>query len=295
MAIIKKTIYVCDFCKTEYKSQKSMNACIKKCKEQNLIEKNKYNKKNELQNSFVNNISSIDDVKLHIINIFKELGLEITFKTFNISYSRCISNTHDCPKGGKLNWNKDPTLPKGYPGFGGHMDFSVTGELKPEYFIEKNKYWYVSDLLRYYCNYLHMGSGGGDYKSYSCSFIMFFDDFPKLKKLYEKYELIIPKQNQYVINCEKNKELYNKDLYTFISNDLEYIKIQDNIRELEKQISNCYAKSKNISDELCKKFKSENILKYEIPKIEEFNDFKDICEKIGDPHGFVSYEPAFGS
>lgn len=296
MAIIRKTIFVCDVCKKEHKSKKSMDACIKKCNEEERIKKIKLDIKNTLRDSFVNNVSSIENVKQQIINVFAELGLEIKFKTFSINFSKHISNTHECPIGGKTNWNKYEFLPTGYPGFGGYIDFSVTGNLKPEYSIERDKnYWYVSNLLKYYCKYLHMGSGGGSDKCYSCSFVMFFDDFPKLKKLYKKYEIISLKQEQFVIECEKNKDLYNNALNNFIGNHPDYITIQNKIKELQQQINNLEIVLNNIHQNLKQNFNSENIMKYIIPKIEEIDELKDVCKKLGDERDCVSYEPEFGS
>jgi hypothetical protein len=286
-----KTVYICDMCKTHHNSKKSMDKCFKKCIELTQNQKLELDIKNTLRDSFVNNISSIDDVKLQIINVFKELGLEINFKTFNINFSKHIRNTHNCPKSGQTNWHSVRSLPTGYPGFNGHIDFSASGDLKSEYVIEKNKnYWYISDLLRYYCKNLHMCSGGGGTKDYSCSFIMFFDDFPKLKDLYSKYELIIPKQEKYVIDCDKSKDLYHNALNDFIGNNEEYNTIKNKINELEKQIQNFTYILIDVRKNLNLKFQSENIMKYIIPKIEEYDEFQSICKKLGDEYA-TAYNP----
>lgn len=66
----------------------------------------------------------------------------------DMRWSECIPNTHHAPVGKPRNWNGDPSLPGGYPGWRGNLVFKLA-----------NWCSYSSDLFRR--TGVHLGSGGG--------------------------------------------------------------------------------------------------------------------------------------
>lgn len=80
----------------------------------------------------------------------------IRFTKFNLAWSKGVSNSHNCPKGGKTNWGSyNKGAPTGYPGWEG----TATWEIEwPTVF---DGWYHGSDLFGGDNVCIHTGSGGG--------------------------------------------------------------------------------------------------------------------------------------
>ena len=80
-------------------------------------------------------------------------------------FSEMVPNPYACPVGGVVNWRRDPSLPMGYPGFDGYLE------------------WYgdsaLYDILGEIGVYTGSG-GGGRYAGYTAK--VFADDWPNITR-----------------------------------------------------------------------------------------------------------------
>ncbi len=90
----------------------------------------------------------------------------------DIQWSSSISNTHSCPRGGVTNWGgrdtwpDGTTKPRGYPGWGGRIEYQLSHDLG-----------FGSDVLR--GTGIHTGTGGGTSDNRQGYDVKFFDtDWP---------------------------------------------------------------------------------------------------------------------
>lgn len=88
----------------------------------------------------------------------------LEFTTFNLRWNDSVSNSHSCPHNGVTNWspswNKDKTVPTGYPGWQGRADWIVAW---PQ---EWDGHYLGSDLFSHGTfqsgrQRAHTGTGGG--------------------------------------------------------------------------------------------------------------------------------------
>jgi hypothetical protein len=89
-----------------------------------------------------------------------------------------VSNTHSAPRGGVTNWDRDPLLPAGYPGWTGRVTMQVR--------VPNNHDGFGSDYFAK--TGVHTGTGGGcgqidGIRNYSYDVTVFADDFATMKKL----------------------------------------------------------------------------------------------------------------
>lgn len=106
----------------------------------------------------------------------------------NVRYDPLISNSHECPDNGVLNWNeKDLTKPTSYPGWRGYIRGSLIRNPKHDY-----SYPY-GDALK--IAGIKTGSGGGGNKGWGYDFRIFLDDWPGLQQEITEmeYDLMIKK------------------------------------------------------------------------------------------------------
>lgn len=95
--------------------------------------------------------------------------------TLKIKYSPCVSNSHQCPDNGVLNWcAKDPGVTS-YPGWQGYINGTL---VRPD----KYDYDYPYDAALAIVG-LKTGSGGGGNKSWSYDVKVFLDDWPGLGQI----------------------------------------------------------------------------------------------------------------
>lgn len=101
--------------------------------------------------------------------------------SFNLlRYSKNVSNTHVCPKGGVTNWGCKDDKPKGYPGWTANVKGS----------LERNKnhmgsYPYSGALNAVG---IRTGSGGGGNESWGYGISIFLADWPGLQHTVDEME-----------------------------------------------------------------------------------------------------------
>lgn len=101
--------------------------------------------------------------------------IKITY--LDVSWSDNVSNSHSCPRGGVTNWGGKGLLPggdpapRGYPGWGGRIEFQVSHDLG-----------FGSDILKPLG--IHTGTGGGTTSNrYGYDVKFFASDWPGLEKI----------------------------------------------------------------------------------------------------------------
>lgn len=93
--------------------------------------------------------------------------------SFNVTYRNCVSNSHSAPRGEPTNWMAHKTLPLGYPGFLGRVEFSLKDDPYP---------YRVSDIFEQLL--IHTGTGGGGKNNYGYDVRLFAADWPGLATYY---------------------------------------------------------------------------------------------------------------
>lgn len=139
------------------------------------------------------NLSSVHDLPEILIEKSIELyGIEISNLAISVKYGD-VSNSHGCPINGHTNnWgNRNPELPRSYPGWRGQIEF----ESKCEKDDPPLALW-LDFPIKF--RGFHTGTGCpgriNEYKT-NIEFYFFLDDFPLLKKNKEKYSILSSFQN----------------------------------------------------------------------------------------------------
>jgi len=102
---------------------------------------------------------------------------EFKITKLRLQFSECVSNTHDCPHDGVLNWDRKPGRPTGYPGWDGVINFETGPDFKG-CGSETEKFTRI-----------HMGTGGAsrDGKTgivkYNYGVKFFLADWPGLEEM----------------------------------------------------------------------------------------------------------------
>lgn len=94
----------------------------------------------------------------------KSVNLQLTFKPL-------VSNSHSCPRGGVRNFIRNPELPRGYPGWTGHL--SWTHE-KPT----KTRVDTSNDIFDHSLVYTGSGGGGGGSGRHGYDITLWASDWP---------------------------------------------------------------------------------------------------------------------
>ena len=104
----------------------------------------------------------------------EKFWIKITY--LDVNWSNTVSNSHSCPRIGVTNWGSRDTLkdgspaPRGYPGWGGRIEFQLSHDLG-----------FGSDIFRNIG--IHTGSGGGIHDNrYGYEVKFFASDWPGLEK-----------------------------------------------------------------------------------------------------------------
>jgi len=104
-----------------------------------------------------------------------------------LRWSDEVSNSHNCPRGGKTNWGRrDPDAPTSYPGWSGRIEYKLR-QYNPDGTINKNPPVHGSDVFKN--TGICTGSGGGG-SSYAYDIILFDADWPELTKSREKQDTL---------------------------------------------------------------------------------------------------------
>lgn len=174
-------------------------------------QKDEWAKRNAASDYIRLNAESLDDIKRMMIEFAKEhygVELKITQWATSHSFSKSVSNTHNCPYvKGVTNWgNSHPDRPTGYPGW----SFQIKGTFSKERF---SIFGFVRgghssyDKINYIpLHGLHTGGGSGG-SNFACQFLLFLQDFPKLEAKYKRHQELEEKLTQ-VLN--DNNQLAEK-------------------------------------------------------------------------------------
>jgi hypothetical protein len=107
----------------------------------------------------------------------------------NMRWSDSVSNTHSCPRDGVQNWNQsrpeNAHLPKGYPGWQGHIYFTVNAGFT-DHKVPRECDGYGSDYFK--DTGINTGSGSGGSK---CQYDMklYAADFPAMADMRSKMKM----------------------------------------------------------------------------------------------------------
>ena len=109
------------------------------------------------------------------------------FTEFNVSltFSKLVSNTHNCPADGVTNWWSSNDLPRGYPGFKGQISGKLIREKKHNHNYPYGK---LLQLIK-----IHTASGGGGNESWNYGVEIFISEWPSLEQ-----EVIEMEQDQII-------------------------------------------------------------------------------------------------
>jgi hypothetical protein len=158
------------------------------------------------------------------------LGIDVKFTSYPNRFTPSASNTHNCPIDGATNWHCDKTLSRGYPGFVGQWEGSISkGASLTSHFDDPCIFG--GKGFRGF----NTGTGSANDKHFGYNGIMFIDDFPKMKALYEEY---VPLENKAkAFNSEELKRL--SDIQTAINNA---INTDEELDALDRQLDELNAK-----------------------------------------------------
>ena len=99
-----------------------------------------------------------------------DFWIKITY--LKVQYSDSVSNSHSAPHGKQTNWGGDKKdVPRGYPGWSGHIEFQLSHDLS-----------FGSDILK--TLRIHTGSGGGTSgQRYGYGVTFWADDWPGMNMM----------------------------------------------------------------------------------------------------------------
>lgn len=181
--------------------------------------------------NFWNKVRSIDQLQAAIIhhsNVFADNGIKnyfsskkklkptpiIRYKFFTLFWSNTVSNTHCCPYNGVINSYYNKNFPTSYPGWTGRMGYFVQS-----YKDQNHCYPGGSDLWNNTRINTGTGGGGGNrnnltYEQYfEYEITLFADDWPLMKKEYEKVILL-----SYLKNKNTNEKITSPDYLNYVVN-----------------------------------------------------------------------------
>jgi hypothetical protein len=130
--------------------------------------------------------------------------IEISNLSISVKYGD-VSNSHGCPINGHTNWgNRNPELPRSYPGWRGQIQFESKCEKNILDELTARATFRGDPPLALWLDFpikfkgFHTGTGCpgriNEYKT-NIEFYFFLDDFPLLKKNKEKYSILSSFQN----------------------------------------------------------------------------------------------------
>lgn len=132
----------------------------------------------------VGNLTQIPDL---FIDVLHQSNIEVSFLEISAKYSDCVSNSHGCPVDGITNWGgRIEGAPRNYPGWQGNFKcFAKTYKIFHTSFL--------TDVMHNVVRGFHFGGGCpgkiNEYKA-DIGFYFFLDDFPKIKKNWEKHKAL---------------------------------------------------------------------------------------------------------
>jgi len=187
-----KTAYSCPWTKRVFRNKRDYVAHLRHLR-RTRMHANIARKQHDLLLEDLTKQSSFEDV-IRWINLHPDfmwrtvsitepmpLGFGIKITYLGLNYNTEVSNSHRAPRGGVTNWRRNEKdkdgndKPKGYPGWSGNIEFTMTGE-------KSSVHFWASDLLSRLG--IHTGTGGGISNGrYGYSCIVWADDWPALRMM----------------------------------------------------------------------------------------------------------------
>lgn len=217
----------------------------------------------------------------HLIELLQTFwlkhGLKVTFTNYPSTFSLCISNSHNAPKGFKTNWNnlgdKD-NIPKGYPGWSGtwkgNIEVLDTSKFKAKeiYFSALTSEWHTVSIMNVW--YIQTGSGGGG-ANFSYEGMLWLYDFPLMQKEFEsrggRVEVL---KKEYQQAIETYLWEYEKEKSCFIDHDPELKEGYRLKEELSSLVTILNAYTSQLTRDLIRRFNEQYDI--ELPKIDSAFD-----------------------
>ena len=253
----KITIHQCEYCSFTGTSRqvKSHEKECAKVEEARLKQEEDKKLQRDYANSLRLNAESVSDFAKRVEAYIRDTTQEDIKISFRVNYGDFCSNTHKCPIGGELNWDRNSKRHLGYPG--------LTGSI----YLKKAKQsgQYCGDYIENIPG-INTDCGGGGYNS-EYSVTLFLDDFPKIKAKVEE-----------VLELEKLKQEHDKvehTKYDTLCGIINTTIIEDPyVNQLTKELSEITTRldyrKKELRD-LCKK-NNDQLLPIDNPYIEKVKE-----------------------
>lgn len=261
------TMYPCPITGKLYKTERGAKQSAKKQldkQEQEILKLKEAQKTKEEKEAEIDwvrlNIEDIHDFPRMLKKRAKELyewDLKFTFSS--IRFSNQLRNTHACPVGGKMSWGKEASY---FYGWTGRARATLNGK-----FIKENFSTSTTDYIRKNFRGIYFGTGcPGRPNEYELSidFIMYLDDFPKLKEQFNLYQV---EHKKHQANAHaKQTQANNATIY--VSNHEDIVKANNVIERVNFIMAN---KKKELYD----RHIAENVPVL-VPLAENFSQLKDM-------------------
>jgi len=116
---------------------------------------------------FINNLilNDTSSGRSYLESIICDFSITVT--SLMIEYDDNVRNSHSAPFGKPTNWHRSDNLPKGYPGWQGDIEYTVSHYISNDLFTGTG---------------INTGSGGGDTNKYCYEVVFFQDDWPGLTR-----------------------------------------------------------------------------------------------------------------
>ena len=237
----KTTIYKCEGCdftgsaKDVRAHEKTCSKIVAKQTKESGIQKQIEHERKNIR-LIAKSISHLE----HLLNEHSKLLGENEKITLSMDFDECVCHSHSAPIEKSLRiWDiKDPTAPKGYPGFRGNVKFtkpSKTGKYAGEYFTGGRYNGMCVDGF-------HTGTGGGAYESsYDCE--IFIDDFPLIK---EKVEAVLA-LSKVSDAFDKNERKKRSEIHALVIRKTATDSVSINIKNT---VDDCISKKKQLDEQL---------------------------------------------
>jgi hypothetical protein len=117
-------------------------------------------------------INQLQKVKTKLYNLQELTDFKLRISSLTVSYEEKVSNSHHCPRNGVTNWYATLSLPTGYPGWRGTIEFEILPESANE----------LVSVVHMLSNVgINLGSGGcNDKVHYTFDVTFFEEDWPGL-------------------------------------------------------------------------------------------------------------------
>jgi hypothetical protein len=252
-----KSIYICEICNTKHTAKTRAENCEAKCKETKEKEKqSKVIEEKEADKHF--NAKSIAEIAKNISEyLTKNTEIECV-ASFDVNPDKLCRNFHSAPKGKRVNFSRENSMPTGYMGLFGRFSIHIKGGYNGK----------VYDCFNAYRNKYNIctGTGGARPHGLEWSVTIWADDYPNIKKQLEEYYILHDGNLEYeeelmIIECEynQNKRIFVKSHETY-ENQLEIIKkAQENLQEIDKNLQEKFICANPISQPKAKEITWDDV------------------------------------